>query len=291
MWTSTANKTDKPVSSLERIADDLAAPFPVRDGKLSEPTVRSSNGSHPSKMSLSDVTRSFQQVPTPSGASTNVDSARNVIKSPASPPTLRQPTVTLATAQPMLSMGMQPPYNGYSPMLSSPSPNMMYPPAMTPSPIPRPMVPNAQSPQYATPMWVPMPPPGMQMRPMAGPYGPQLMPYPASSMYPPPPPNMQGTPPTQPNGQRPPAMMMSPVAAQAQMYATSPVLMPAMAAMPGPGGAYPGGPGPAGVGAGRGQPQRGGYDGGPPMMQQQSFAPQPNAYPAGAPNAFLRSGW
>ena len=248
-------------------------------------------------MSLSDVTRSFQQVPTSSGSSSNVDAIRSTVTSSSSPPGARPPIPMASSQATMISVGMQPPYTGYpSPMLSSPSPSMMYAQAMTPSPIPRPMVANNNAVQYPpAPMWVPMPPPGMpasMMRPMASPYGPQLMPYPPGTpIYTAPPPNMQGAPGSQPNGvpTRPPGMVMSPVAAQAQanmpMYASSPVLMPAVPAMPGAGYHTP---------AGRGQPPpRGAYDNRPHMVQHPaSFGHQPHsAYSTGAPNNFLRSGW
>lgn len=132
------------------------------------------------------------------------------------------------------------------------------------------------------------------MRPMPSPYGPQLMPYPTAQMYAPPPMNMQGNAPAQANGAqgRPPGMMMSPVAGQAQMamYATSPVLMPAMPAMQGmPGGGYPG----ASAANGRGQqPQRGHYENVPGMMPPGSYAAQPPpAYSTAPPNSYVRSGW
>lgn len=293
VWSTTANQSEKPSSTiLEEFPSDLVAPVPVRDTKLEQTVATSTHIVHP-KISLSDVTRSFQQVPINSGSSNNVDSSRNNASShPTSPPTLRQPQTLGQPQPPMMPGGMRPAYGGYpSPMMSSPSPNMMYAQAMTPSPIPRPMLP-ATSPQYPAPMWMAMPPPGM--RPMPSPYAAQLMPYPPGAPMYAPPMNMQGSNPTQPNGAqgRPPGMMMSPVAAPAQasmpMYATSPVLMPAMPAMqtmPGGPGAYPG----AGAPNGRGQQQRGGYESMPGMMQQASYGP--SGYSTAPPNSYARSSW
>ncbi|KAF7789230.1 hypothetical protein EIP86_000171 [Pleurotus ostreatoroseus] len=289
VWQTTANQIDKSsATTLET--------FPTHEAKAEAPVTPSTHV-HP-KISLSDVTRSFQQVPVSHGNTNSTDSTRN--GNPTSPPSLRQPT-QIAQAQPMMPVGMRPAYPGYpSPMMSSPSPSMMYAQAMTPSPIPRPMVP-AGSPQYApAPMWVPMPPPGMpasMMRPMASPYGPQLMPYPPTAQMYAPPMNMQSGNPAQPNGgqARPPGILMSPVAGQAQpsmpMYATSPVLMPAMPAMQGMHGpgAYPG----TGTMNGRGQqPQRGPYENAQGMMPPGSYGAQPPpAYSTAPPNSYVRSGW
>ncbi|KIP11440.1 hypothetical protein PHLGIDRAFT_124843 [Phlebiopsis gigantea 11061_1 CR5-6] len=281
LWTSKSNKTTTPSENLlEGLTDDV--PFTIRDAKLEEPPTVPVPAM--SRMSSQDVARAFQQVP---NSPANAAAAKTNGSSTNSQP-IRQP------AGSMLPVGVRPVYSTYPPsMMSSPSPTLGYPPPMTPSPVPRPMV--AASPYGPPPMWVAMPPPpngppGM----MRSPYGPQLMPYPPPGvmpMYPhhhhhphPPPPG--GPPPPHhhhPNGMHgrppPPPGMMSPVPPQAQaMYATSPVMMPAHA-IPGmlpPGTPYSG-PG------GRPLPphQRGAYDGTPGMMQQSaSFGSQPaSAYP------------
>lgn len=246
-----------------------------------------------SRMSSQEVARAFQQVP-----NSPANSAKAIVSSPSQHH--RQPAAPMPGS--MLPPGARAVYPNYPPsMMSSPSPTLGYPPAMTPSPVPRPMV---ASPHYPPqPMWVPVPPPnghpGM-MRPMASPYGAQLMPYPpagAMPMYAPPPPGMQGTPPHA-NGVhgRPPGVMMSPHPPQAQaahpMYMTSPVLVHAMPGMhqhhP-PGQPYSG---PAAQGRPP-APPRGSYDGAPGMMQPPPppFGSQPpSAYPV-PPNSYVRTAW
>lgn len=292
IWSSKSNKTESPSQNLlEGIANDMAAvPFTVPEPKHDEsssqtpPVVNA-----PSRMSSRDVARAFQQVP---NSTANPSSSTKVNSSLSSHQAPRQ------AAPHIMPPGIRA-YPGYpSPMMSSPSPTL-YPPGMATSPVPRPMV--ASSPHYPPPMWVAMPPPpngppGM-MRTVASPYGPQLMPYPppgAMPIYAPPPPGMQSNGPPQPNNvqHRPPGMpMMSPVPPQAQpahhpMYATSPVMMPAMPHMPPPGTPYSGP-----VTQGRAPEQsRGAYNG---MMQQSpSFGPQPGPPSTYAvPPNYVRTPW
>ena len=297
LWSSKSNKTASPSENLlEGLTDDLAVvPFTIPEEKLEEPPA--APAPMVSRMSSQDVARAFQQVPTSSG---NATAKVNGPSSSHQPP--RQTALPMANTMP--PPGVRAAYPNYpSPMMSSPSPTLGYPPAMTPSPVPRPMV--ASSPHYAQPMWVPVPPPpngppGM-MRPMASPYGHQLMPYPPAGsipMYMPPPPT-GGAPPHHPNGThgRPPTVMMSPVPPQAQaaphhMYATSPVMMPAHAipGMPPPGTPYSG---PATQGRAPAPPQRGAYDSVQGMMQPSaSFGSQaPAAYPYPLPNSYARTPW
>lgn len=279
--------------------DDV--PFTIPAAKLEEPPTASVPMI--SRMSSQDVARAFQQVP---NSPANVAATKTNGTSTASQPA-RQP------ASSMLPAGARPVYPPYPPsMMSSPSPTLGYPSAMTPSPVPRPMV--AASPYGPPPMWVAMaPPPNGPPGMMRPPYGAQLMPYPPGAMpmypHPPPPPHHHhphppppgGPPPHHhhPNGMhgRPPppgAVMMSPVPPQAQaaaMYATSPVMMPAHAipGMPPPGTPYSGhAPG------GRGPPphQRGPYDGAPGMMQQSaSFGSQPSPAYALPPTSYPRTPW
>lgn len=227
------------------------------DGETPPPTTSSNP---PSRMSQHDVTRAFQQVPT--SAHSNLvphGPASASHTSITSPPT--RPLNHAMPPPPHPGASVRPMYPGHgypSPLLGSPSPTVVYPMSMTPSPIPRPMVVNG-GPQYPQPMWVPIPgPPTSQpngmMRP-GPPYGPQLMPYPPPGGMYPPPHNMQGNVPQAPNGMqnRPPNGMplLSPVMAHAHahphphngpphpVYAQSPVLMHA-SAQGHPGHAYPG---------------------------------------------------
>ncbi|KAI0048012.1 hypothetical protein FA95DRAFT_1141674 [Auriscalpium vulgare] len=271
------------VNSLEGIADDLSTvPFSLQDvksedGETPPPTV--SHVPAPSRLSLHDVTRAFQTVPSaPAGPSTQKAPAQS---SPLSHPAVpRQPSYPPPSSVPS---NMRPAYPGYpSPMMShSPAPGVMYP--MAPSPVSGPMMMNGPSPQY----WM-LPGPGGQtpgavMRPLPSPY-PQYMAYPSPGgppMYgagaPPPLASQPNTPGGAQNRGRTPAMM-SPVLPHArppmQMYQSSPVLMhaPVMHVQP----TYA--PGlPAGRGDGRGpygaqmvhHPQASNH----PPAQQSGYAP------------------
>lgn len=230
------------VNSLEGIADDLTAlPFTIQevkseDGETPPPT----SAAVASKISLHDVTRAFQQVPTPS----NVSSHRPPPLSPTAVngPVTRPPTFYPTPVQ-APSAAIRPHFATFSsPMLAhSPSPTVLYPPT-APSPIPR--VPMNGHPQlYNQPMWVPMQPPqnNRTVRPVHSPYPTQMVAYPAptpvhpvyaSSMSP------QSVPPSGSAPPRPRGMpMLSPVMhpaapANVPMYNGSPVLMhpPAMIA-------------------------------------------------------------
>ncbi|KAJ7456666.1 hypothetical protein FB451DRAFT_1276775 [Mycena latifolia] len=271
VWSQTSNKAGlHTVNSLEGIADDLTAiPFTLQD-------VKSEDGGTPppttsiasSRMSLHDVTRAFQQVPSSSSSS----SLRPPISPPStSAPVARPPTYTYPLPPPPPpNQMMRPNYGPYSPMMSSPSPTMMYP--MAPSPVPARMAVNGHAPLYSQPVWMAQNHGGM-MRPMGSPY-PQLMPYPTPAgtpMYAPQPQPIQNAPP-QPNGPRGRSMssVMSPVMPhQNAMYPGSPILMHAP-------------PMPVGymnMPPGRGQMRN--DNGHPPMQQQQQQHPphQPNGHP------------
>ncbi|KAG1716348.1 hypothetical protein ID866_832 [Astraeus odoratus] len=235
VWSQATDKEPAPaVNSLEGIADDLTSlPFTIQDVKSEDgETPPPTSAVIPSKISLHDVTRAFQQVPTSSSTSSH----RAPPMSPQStsghitrPNNFNYPTPIQPSTLPM-----RPAYPTFpSPMLvHSPSPSL-YPP---PSPIPRVPV-NGPSQVYNQPVWVPMQ--GSQnhngaMRPMASPYTTQMMAYPPATAVPPvygPPPTNQN-PPTSANGTvHPRGMpMMSPVmhpAAPANMpiYGGSPVMM------------------------------------------------------------------
>ncbi|KIY69678.1 hypothetical protein CYLTODRAFT_488747 [Cylindrobasidium torrendii FP15055 ss-10] len=188
LWSSTAPTSELPaVNSLEGIADDLSSvPFSIQDvksedGETPPPTMASNP---PSRMSLHDVTRAFQQVP-PSASTTPH-------RPPISPPTTNAP---VARPPPNFSHGhqqqhsgqgnpsMRPQYNSFatapSPMMSpSPAP-MMYSPLPMNNALPRMPGPNAPPPpqhMYPAP---PGPQPwGAQPQLMRGPYpGPQMVTY------------------------------------------------------------------------------------------------------------------
>ncbi|KAH8100504.1 hypothetical protein BXZ70DRAFT_153696 [Cristinia sonorae] len=319
VWESTSNKADVS-NSLERIGDDMpAVPFSILDVKSDggeTPPPPSSNP--PSRMSQHDVTRAFQQVPT---STTNGTAPRRAAPAPTAPvpvhvvasqPSRGPQNHSMPPPQHIPNSGVRQMYGGYpSPLVSSPSPTIVYPMSMTPSPIPRPMVVNG-TPQYPhQPMWVPMPGPpastpnGM-MRPPP-PYGAQLMPYPhpPAGMYAPhgmqgnvpqPPPNgMQNRP---PNGMQ----LMSPVMAPAHphphphqhngphphphphphpVYAQSPILMHAPPAAGGHpvGHGYPN----ANQQPPRGQQMRGAYEHTAPGMMPYMPAGPPHPLPPTAP--------
>ncbi|KAG2117858.1 uncharacterized protein F5147DRAFT_626942 [Suillus discolor] len=286
------------VNSLEGIADDLTAlPFTLQDvksedGETPPPT---SAANVPSKMSLHDVTRAFQQVPTSSNAATR--SSSTLPSSSVAGPISRPSNYTYSPVHPP-GMSGRPPFP-YSPMMAhppSPTP-LVYPP---PSPAPR--GPNGHSPMFGggQPIWVPLPSQSHSgaVRPVTSPYPTQLMAYPSPngvpSMYGPPPMPHGSQSPPQINGAaqpRPRNMpVMSPVLHSAtpshanhSMYAGSPVMMHALPMM-----AHGPQPYMAVTGRGQGRP-----DGMPPMQQSHS-APQPShatMYSPAQPLPYGRPSW
>ncbi|KAF8226096.1 hypothetical protein L208DRAFT_1367561 [Tricholoma matsutake] len=183
VWSQTSNKSGfHSVNSLEGIADDLTAlPFTLQevkseDGETPPPSVSAA----PSRMSLHDVTKAFQQVPSSSSSSSTSHRTPPI----TAPPTTRPPNYAY-TLPPPPPNGMRP-YGAYpSQMLShSPSPGVMYPHPMASSPVPNRMPVNGHTPVYNPPMWMSMPGPspqnhGNMMRAMTSPYPAQLMPYPS----------------------------------------------------------------------------------------------------------------
>ncbi|KAJ7130001.1 hypothetical protein C8R43DRAFT_1025387 [Mycena crocata] len=266
VWLQTSNKAGlHAVNSLEGIADDLTAiPFTLQD-------VKSEDGGTPppttsiasSRMSLHDVTRAFQQVPSSSSSS-----VRPSISPPStSAPVARPPTYSYPLPPPPNQM-MRPNYGPYSPMMGSPNQTMMYP--MAPSPAPARMGVNGHAPLYSQPVWMAAQNHGGMMRPMGSPYPQMMYPTPAGTpMYAPQPQPMQNSP-QQPNGPRGRGMsssVMSPVMShQTAMYPGSPILMHAPA-MP---------VGYMNMPAGRGQMRN--DNGHQPMQQQQHPQHQPNGH-------------
>ncbi|OCH96653.1 hypothetical protein OBBRIDRAFT_765594 [Obba rivulosa] len=239
VWSQASAKTELPsINSLEGIADDLiTVPFSLQDVKSEDGETPPPSGSGPSsRMSLHDVRRAFQQVPSSSASSASRGTSLPSVTSPTNSSTARQQP-TFAFSPPMHGANLRPAYPSYPSPLLSHSPPMMYPHPMTASPVPRPMV--AASPSYGQHVWVQVPGPqvpGGMMRPPTSPYPAQLLPYPSPGgpvpVYAPPPSSMQTPTSQQPNGipARAHAMpMMSPIMQPTHsnhgMYAGSPVLM------------------------------------------------------------------
>ncbi|ESK98469.1 hypothetical protein Moror_219 [Moniliophthora roreri MCA 2997] len=252
VWSQPSNKSDlHPVNSLEGIADDLTAlPFTLldvksEDGETPPPTLPTA----PSRMSLHDVTRAFQQVPTSSSSSSG--SHRPTISPPSTTAPVARPPQGYNYSTPNASTpNVRPNYQYHpSPMMShSPAPAMYHP--MNGSPVPSRMAVNGHTPMYS-PVWMPLPNPASQtpnpmMRPgMPSPYPPVMYPSPGPQTMYPMPPNMQNAPgqsQVSPHGTmgrgrgNPP--MMSPAMQHAgaippmPMYTGSPVMMPAHAGRP-----------------------------------------------------------
>jgi hypothetical protein len=182
-------------------------------------------------MSLHDVTRAFQQVPS---SSSSAVPPRSTPLSPSSGsgPVARPPNFQYSL--PPSNPNMRPSFATYpSPMIShSPSPTLMYPS----SPVPGRMPVNGHSPMFSQqPVWVPLsaPPNQSMMRAVPSPYPGQMMPYPSPGGGPiyahHPQPNMPNSVSQQtgaPQGRGRGMPPMSPAMQHASpMYPGSPVLM------------------------------------------------------------------
>ena len=299
------------VNSLEGIGDDLIpVPFTLQevkseDGETPPPTV--SIG--PTRMSQHEVTRAFQQVPSPPANAPAHKTGASSLSTMSSPPVSRN-----GYPLPPANGNMRPAYPAYgSPMLShSPAPTMVYPHVMSPSP--GPVMMNGSSPQYGHPVWMSVPAstgqtPNTVMRPLPSPYPPSYMPYPppgaAPGMYASPPPTMVHH--SQPQSRQGNGgqhrgrnqSVMSPVLSHAgvshphvPMYPGSPVLLhaPVMQLQP----AYP-----SPVPAGRGDARSPYAMHAMPMMHHapapSHHPPAPSQHPAGfapaAPVPYARPPW
>jgi hypothetical protein len=224
VWSQPSSKPDtKPVNSLEAIADDLTPlPFVLPGVKSSEGTTPSpSLPSAPSRMSIHEVTRAFQQVPTSAGNPVSRDKAQ------ISPPTTNAPVARPAPANPTATYAypqnnLRPMYH-YPMMTHSPAP-VMYSP-MAPSPVQNRVV-NGHPPMYNT--WMPSPSSATMMRPIPQSYHP-MMQYASTGFAQPAGTNLMPMAPQPQGGGRPVGMpVMSPVLSPVQHpYGGSPVLMPA----------------------------------------------------------------
>lgn len=304
VWSQASDKARvHAVNSLEGIADDLTGlPFTLQDVKSEDGETPPPTGSTiPSRMSLHDVTRAFQQVP-PSSSNSSTQRPVPLSPSSASGPVARPPNFAYSLPPP--NPNMRPSYAAYpSPIMShTPSPTLMYSHVMAPSPVPSRMPVNGHSPMFNQPLWMPLPAPpaqahGGMMRPVPSPYPPQMIAYPppgGPSVYTShPPPNVQ-SPGSQPNGSAPSRGRglppMSPAvqhiaAAQAPLYPGSPVMMHNHSYMS---------PVPAGRGQLRNDPA-----GQPPMQHPPSVShpvshphPPPHiGYTPVPPASFVRSNW
>lgn len=271
VWSQSSTKTGlQPVNSLQGITDDLPnVSYSLQDVKSEgEATPPPTLPAPPSRMSLHDVTKAFQQVPSSSSSSSNSANqsqpqSRTTTVSPPSAPAPARPNYNYAPIPPT-SMR---PYPYASPMMShSPAPGMYpHPHPMNGSPVPsrmQPAVPAPMSPMYSQPMWMPMSGPGPQgpnMRPIPipSPYPGQMVPYPPTPYGQPPhaplpPPGPHAPPPHPQSAAGAPNMM--PGTPQAQNAAAvaagrgrgmmvSPIMGPAHAhPHPAAGGMYGGSP-------------------------------------------------
>ncbi|EAU93442.2 hypothetical protein CC1G_04421 [Coprinopsis cinerea okayama7 len=188
LWSQPTEKPDqiRPVNSLEGIADDLSSiPFTYPQAKSEDGATPPPNAQPPSRMSLHEVTRAFQQVPQSSNAapvpprpaisppSTNAPVAR---PTPSNTSGANTTPATPACSYAPIPNHARPSYASYpSPLMShSPAPGMMYaahPHPMAGSPVPTRMPVNAHTPLYGQSMWMPGPP----GRP--SPYPAQMMTY------------------------------------------------------------------------------------------------------------------
>jgi serine/arginine repetitive matrix protein 2 len=232
------------VNSLEGIADDLTAlPFTLQDVKSEDgETPPPSVSSAPSRMSLHDVTRAFQQVPASSSPSPSTHRGPPLSQTSVAAPLVQRPPTYGYTLPPPLNHGMRPNFVPYSSSMVTASPNspIVYPHTLPTSPVPSRMQINGHTPLYSQSLWMPLAGPpaqnhGRMMRPLASQYSTPLVPYPPSStptLYAPPlPSTVQNS--LQQNGSQTRGRMpaMSPVMSHTgahpnmQMYAASPVLM------------------------------------------------------------------
>lgn len=235
VWSQTSNKAGTHgVNSLEGIVDDLTAlPFTLQDVKSEDgETPPPSISAPPSRMSIHDVTKAFQQVPQ---SPSNPSSSRRT--PPLTAPPARPPNYGYGLLPPP-SSNIRPGY-AYPPPIMSPSPSLMYPSMMPASPVPGRMPMNGHTPLYGQPMWMPMPAGSApqahtnMMRHMTSPYPTHMVPYsPGPPMYAPQPPTVQNQ--VQQSGPQVnrdrSIPLMSPVIPPAGplMYG-SPVMMPAHA--------------------------------------------------------------
>lgn len=222
VWSQPSSKPDlKPVNSLEGIADDLTPlPFVLPEGTTPSPSLSSA----PSRISIHEVTRAFQQVPTSAANQSTRDKAQ------ISPPTTNAPVARPAPVNPIATYPY-PPQSNIRPLYAHyPSPMLTHSPApvmyshMAPSPVQN-RVTNGHPSMYNA--WMPPQSPVSMMRPMPPNY-PSMVPYPSTGFTQPASTNLMRLTPQTQGAARPVGMpMMSPVLSPVQPhpYGGSPVLM------------------------------------------------------------------
>lgn len=182
VWSQVSEKSNIPAAnSLKGINDDLTAiPFSLHDVKSEDGGTPPPGSGPSSRMSIHDVTRAFQQVPT--SATSSPAQAAISLSPQSSGAAPRRPSYGFpspsATSRPLYPTYPAPPTMG-SPM--------MYPVNMSPAPMARPMV-NGHMPQYQQPMWYPVmhspaSTPGGPVI-MHGPYAQPMMGYVPAGMHP-----------------------------------------------------------------------------------------------------------
>lgn len=321
VWSQASGKAElPPVNSLRGIADDLTAvPFTLQEVKSEDggtpPPPSSGPVAPPSRLSVHEVTRAFQQVP-PSPASTAPTPALRsmaAIGPPAMKATSPHPYIQQLPRSPVYSMhphvapppnsNMRPNYPVFhpSPLVSSPAPGPY--PNMLPSPVlggPVPMPPHPQTP-FGQPVWIPVSAPTPQPNGgvMRGPPPPQGSPYGAPVFHGLPPPAVYPSHATPsgalspgraaPRGRGGPVsspIMGRPSPIQApSFYAGSPVLVPGP---PPPGGGMPihhHNPYAVPIGTGRGMVN------GQPLSSPAGQAPRGMGYTSVPPATFVRPTW
>jgi hypothetical protein len=133
VWSSTSDKALLPaVNSLEAMDDDLTGlPFTLQEVKSEDGSTPPPSGPPPSRMSLHDVTRAFQQVP-PMSASERPASISPAVSNMSG---FRPPPYTYTNAQ-HNNAGVRPGYGAYaSPIVAQSSPNLVYTHPLTPTPV------------------------------------------------------------------------------------------------------------------------------------------------------------
>ncbi|KAJ3918977.1 hypothetical protein F5877DRAFT_78487 [Lentinula edodes] len=165
VWSQTSNQPGLlPVNSSDGITDDLpTVPFTSQDVKSEDGQTPPPRTVASSRMSLHDVTRAFQQVP----SSPSISSHRPTISPPSTTAPVARPTPTYkyhtTLAQPP-NQNARPPYPYRPPptMSHSSAPSTMF---SHPSPIPNRMQVRGQ-PLYS-PVWMPLQKPNAQSSPMS----------------------------------------------------------------------------------------------------------------------------
>ncbi|EGN91936.1 hypothetical protein SERLA73DRAFT_80019 [Serpula lacrymans var. lacrymans S7.3] len=183
VWSQRSDNVQRSIgNSLEGIGDDLTAlPFTLQDVRSEDDGTPPPSGSLiPSKVSLYNVTRAFQQRPPPSDV---IDPRSTEIPlSPINKAPVR-PSAAMSYPHPLpLSPNVHPSGVTYYPPLVAHAPSMAYAPTASPPRMPI----NGLSP-FNQPVWMPLPTPPSQhhhhglVRPVPSPYSAHLITYSSST--------------------------------------------------------------------------------------------------------------